>query len=86
MNRQQNITNTRFDIELNNSKNLVTGGAGILFEKGNSKHLADIIVNLHTNLDYYNSIDAKCKQMSEQFDILIMVEKHISLYKSRYEA
>jgi glycosyltransferase involved in cell wall biosynthesis len=64
----------------------VVGGAGVLFEKENSKQFADIIIKLDTDLAYYNAIAEACKQKAEQFDIAIMVEKHINLYKTVYES
>jgi glycosyltransferase involved in cell wall biosynthesis len=58
----------------------VVAGAGILFEHGNSLLLANEIKNLIDNPDYYESVVTACQERANQFDIKIMVDKHIQLY------
>ncbi|RKR10214.1 glycosyltransferase involved in cell wall biosynthesis [Flavobacterium sp. 90] len=57
-------------------------GAGILFEKGNERDLAYKVEKLIEDEDLrINVIDA-CKLKAKKFDIELMVEKHIELYKN----
>ncbi len=60
----------------------VVQGAGILFEKGNHKELAEIIQKLMDDPNYYQQITKSCLERSKQYDISTMVNKHITLYKS----
>lgn len=60
--------------------------AGILFPVGDSKQLAKEIVTLLENPKKYNEVVQKCQKRAEQYDISLMVRKHIELYKSLYEA
>jgi glycosyltransferase involved in cell wall biosynthesis len=57
-------------------------GAGILFEKGNAEELAFFITKLINEKDFYDTIATSGKERAREFDIEIMVEKHITLYKS----
>lgn len=57
-------------------------GAGILFRQGDAKNLADKIESLRTNEAYYQEIVNSCLKRSEQFDIQLMVKKHIHLYQT----
>lgn len=60
----------------------VVKGAGILFEKGNIKELVFYIEKLIGNQSYFNEIANAGKTRSVQYDIQVMVEKHIQLYKT----
>lgn len=60
----------------------VVEGAGILFETGNSKELAEIIVSLESDKNKYIDTAEKCLERSKEYDILKMVNKHIELYQS----
>lgn len=66
-------------------KNIVQG-AGILFEHGNEKELAAKIKELLSNETYYNQIVKSCQERARQYDISVMVRKHINLYKEVYES
>lgn len=63
----------------------VVQGAGILFEKGNAKQLADSIIKLDSNANYYYNVAKACAERANHFDISIMVTKHIQLYKELHE-
>jgi glycosyltransferase involved in cell wall biosynthesis len=63
----------------------VVEGAGVLFERGNEKQLASIIKDLDSDDKYYNNVVEACLERVNQFDISIMVEKHIQLYTELYE-
>lgn len=60
-------------------------GAGILFPIGNEVKLADEIMKLLHDKEYYNQIAQQCKQRAAEYDISKMVEKHIQLYEQVYE-
>ncbi len=60
--------------------NLVSG-AGVLFPLGDAKALASTINQLLTDQNHYNSVVENCLLKARQYDIKIMVDKHISLYK-----
>ena len=60
----------------------VVKDAGILFEKGNAKELAQHIDKLINNPEYYQEIITSCKERVKKNDIQFMVDKHILLYKS----
>lgn len=60
----------------------VVQGAGILFEHGNSKQLADIILNLSKNPELYAKTAKACQERAKQFDISFMVENYNKLYLS----
>jgi glycosyltransferase involved in cell wall biosynthesis len=53
---------------------------GLLFEKGNSKELANIILSLYNNTNFYNYVANKCFIRAKYFDIEKMVDSYISLY------
>lgn len=59
--------------------------AGILFQQGDEKELAHIIKNLLDNEEYSYSVVEKCMARAKQFDINIMVDQHIELYKKVFE-
>lgn len=60
----------------------VVQGAGVLFPQGDEKALADEIMKLINNKQYYNEVVDKCVERAEKYDINIMVDKTIELYKS----
>lgn len=60
----------------------VVGGAGILFEQGNSRKLAKELANLIDNPSYYQSIAKTCQERANNYDIKKMVDKHIQMYDS----
>lgn len=60
--------------------NVVEGG-GILFEKGNEKELAGRIEELLHNSSYYNKLVDSGLKRCRQYDINIMVDKHIAMYR-----
>lgn len=62
----------------------VVKDAGILFETGNSKQLAEIILSLEDLKEYKNTAE-KCLERSGEYDIMKMVNKHIELYHSVME-
>ncbi|WP_294240593.1 glycosyltransferase [Chryseobacterium sp. sg2396] len=62
----------------------IVNDAGILFEPGASKQLAEIILSLENTKAYNNTAD-KCLERSKEYDIMKMVNKHIGLYHSVME-
>ena len=63
----------------------IVAGAGVLFECGNAKELATRIQALLDDKMYYDSVVRACQEKSKQYDIQVMIQKHIDLYKSVYE-
>jgi glycosyltransferase involved in cell wall biosynthesis len=60
----------------------IVSGAGILFKQGDAKELANKIERLLTDEVYNQETINSCLKRSEQFDIQLMVEKHIHLYQT----
>ena len=60
----------------------VVAGAGLLFEDGDYKALAQHILQLDTNFNFYNQTVKNCLKRAAEFDIEIMVQKQIELYKT----
>jgi glycosyltransferase involved in cell wall biosynthesis len=60
----------------------IVAGAGILFEQGNSRALAEKITELLNDKDYYNQVAEACRKRASQYDIYKMVDQHIILYES----
>jgi glycosyltransferase involved in cell wall biosynthesis len=56
--------------------------AGVLFKQGDAKDLANKIEKLLTDEVYYQEIVNSCLKRSEQFDIQLMIEKHLHLYQT----
>lgn len=59
---------------------VVTGG-GILFEKGNEIELAKKIQELLDDHEFYDKISNRCFERAKEFNIDIMINKQINLYK-----
>jgi|GEM_PF-37685 len=55
-------------------------GAGELFEAGNDRQLAEIILALYNDRDRYNKTAARCMERAGEYDIRKMVSRHIELY------
>ena len=64
----------------------IVEGAGVLFEQENSENLAEEILKLLSDKEVYETVAKACKARASQYDIQIMVEKHIQLYKELYES
>ncbi|GAB3508431.1 glycosyltransferase family protein [Emticicia fontis] len=60
----------------------VVQGVGLLFEKGNSKELANHIIELINDKNYYNEIAQKCYIHSQNYDINQMVNSYITVYRA----
>lgn len=60
----------------------VVKGAGVLFENRNEVDLANKIQELLDDNLFYKEVSEKCKERAAQYDISIMVEKHLNLYKN----
>ncbi|TDX42927.1 hypothetical protein C7954_11938 [Halanaerobium congolense] len=59
----------------------VVKGAGLLFEQGNEKELADIINKLIKDDNYYNKIVKKCVKRADNYDLDKMVDSLVTTYK-----
>ncbi|MDI5950741.1 glycosyltransferase [Flavobacterium yafengii] len=59
----------------------VVKGAGILFERGNEKELANIVKELFSDVEYYSKVGNAGFERAKKYDINFMVEKLIYLYK-----
>lgn len=55
--------------------------AGILFPLGDQKKLAEELLRLATDQDYYEKIALQCMLRSKDFDITKMVDQHVVLYQ-----
>lgn len=54
---------------------------GLLFKQGDSEALANHILKLHKDKEYYDVIAGKCLERSKEFDINKMVQQYIEIYK-----
>lgn len=59
----------------------VVGGAGILFPQGNEQKLAEEIMKLMDSRAYREEVGERGRERAAKYDINIMVDKHIKLYK-----
>lgn len=55
---------------------------GLLFQQGNSKELADIVLRLYNDKEYYDEVADKCLNRAKEFDIDKMVNSYINVYKN----
>lgn len=60
----------------------VVEGAGEIFKMGNVSELAELVNRLLFNEEYYKILSEKCKQRAEEYDISLMSENYLKLYKS----
>lgn len=60
----------------------VVGGAGILFENGDSRQLANEIIKLTVDKEYRNSIVKACLSRAKEYDIDLMVENYLRIYSN----
>ncbi len=60
----------------------VLNNSGVLFETGDFKQLSAIIDKLLNNETYYNRIKQKCFNRSKNYDINIMVQGYVNIYKA----
>lgn len=60
----------------------VTEGAGILFEHQNDKELASILLSLKTDSELYQSTIRSCTARAQKYDISIMAQRYVDLYKA----
>lgn len=58
----------------------VVEGAGLIFEKGNPRQLAEKINTLLQNPEIYAETAAKCFDRASQFDIQLMADKYLQVY------
>lgn len=62
----------------------VVKDAGILFEHGNARQLADEILRLDSDRNYYDSIAERCRRRAMDYDISVMVGKYCAIYDSNF--
>lgn len=55
-------------------------GYGVLFPQGKENKLAEEILKLTQDKDYYHSVAEACKKRASQYDISSMVNKTVNLY------
>lgn len=60
----------------------VVNGAGELFELYNSDELAQILIKLESDKDYYSQIVVRCKKRASEYDIQKMVNNYDNVYFS----
>lgn len=60
----------------------IVAGAGVLFELGNAVELAEKIMKLLNDNDYYDLVSEACQKRACEYDIHKMIDEHIALYES----
>lgn len=63
----------------------IVKGAGILFKQGAAEELAQKIIELLENKNHYDTVAIACQNRAEQYDINVMIEKHVNLYAQIYK-
>ena len=56
-------------------------GAGVLFTHGDDKELAEKIQWLCEHPDEYQKVATRCQEKAKQYDISVMAQKYLDLYK-----
>ena len=65
----------------------MVSGAGVLFEHGNDKDLAEKIQWLCEHPEEYRKVAQCCQDKARQYDISVMAEKYLKLYnRLRHES
>jgi len=59
----------------------IVEGYGFLFEKGDSKVLSDLVKKFIADTGFSNEVSKKCVSRAKMFNIKLMVDKYIKLYK-----
>lgn len=59
----------------------VVKDAGELFECGNANTLSGIILRLHSDREYYNSLVPRCLSRAAEYDIQYVAEKYQTVYE-----
>lgn len=60
----------------------IVEGAGLLFEVGKEQELADIIIRLMHNREFYDSVAKACYERSLLYDLAPCVDKYVQIYQS----
>jgi len=60
--------------------NELVKGCGILFDLQDEKQLAQTVLLLLNDKEYYKKVAINCKKRSEQFSEIIMAKKYVSIY------
>ena len=60
----------------------IVDGAGVLFPHGDDQALAQAIQRLCTDNAYYRQVASSCQEKARGYDIGIMADKYVELYKS----
>ena len=60
----------------------IVSGAGLLFPESDDKSLAEIIIKLLSDKTFYDETTKNCITRAKEYDINIMVDKYIDLYKN----
>lgn len=63
----------------------IVRGAGVLFEYQNEKHLVEEILKLDKDNSYTRIVVENCLERAKEYDINLMINKHINLYREVYE-
>lgn len=61
----------------------VVGGAGILFPKGDEKALAEIILKLASDKEFYEKTATACSRRAQDYDIRKTAEAYLAVYENR---
>lgn len=64
----------------------VVEGAGVLFPHGDSRTLAEEILKLDEDKEYYSKVAADCLERAKEYDIDKMVSGYLNLYNRVYNA
>lgn len=59
----------------------IVQGAGVLFKLGNAQELAQVIQRLLDDKAHYDAVVKTCLERAAQYDIQVMVDKTMALYK-----
>ena len=59
----------------------VVEGAGDIFHKGDKKELAQKVKTLLSDKSYYNDMSLRCKSRASEYDICVMADKYLNVYR-----
>ena len=68
--------------DINGSREIIENEKnGLLFPHEDAKALADLILQMATDVDARNRVIDACQKKASQYDIKVMAEKYNNLYK-----